>query len=146
MIKDEIKLVGRVRIEQFDASMHLVQTREINNIVVAAGKAFIAARMLGTTAAVMSHMGLGSDGTVQSTLDTTLVAETGRVALANATNTLNSCLYVAQFAPGVCTGEIREAAVFNDATVGQMLCRTTFPVINKEAADTIIVSWVITIS
>ena len=146
MIKDIISVTGAVHITHLNGSGKVVNEHSIKNIVVAAGKAFIAERMLGTTAAVMSHMGLGTDQTLQTTADTVLAAELGRVIITTATNTANSCLYVAQYAPGICTGEIKEAGIFNAATAGSMLCRTTFPVVNKGIADTIIVSWVITIS
>ena len=146
MIKDIISVTGAVHITHLNGSGEVVTEREIKNIVVATGKAFIAERMLGTTAAVMSHMGLGTDQTLQTTADTALVAELGRVAINTVTNTANTCLYVAQYSPGICTGEIKEAGIFNNSTAGTMLCRTTFPVVNKGIADTIIVSWVITIS
>ena len=146
MINDAIKVSGKVQIQRLDANQKLIEQVEIPNIVVAAGKAFIASRMLNTSADVMSHMAVGSDATLQNTTDTALIAETGRVTLTSSANTTNTCLYVAQFAPGIATGEIREAGILNSVAGGTLLCRTTFPVVNKGVADTIIISWVITIS
>jgi hypothetical protein len=146
MINSTIKVTGALKIERLNGDKQVVETREIPNIVVATGKAFIAARMLGAGTSTMSHMALGSNQTLQTTSDTALLGEIGRAAISSSTNTTNTCLYVCQFAPGVCTGEIKEAGIFNDVTAGAMLCRTTFPVVNKGVADTIIVSWVITIS
>jgi hypothetical protein len=50
------------------------------------------------------------------------------------------------FPAGTATGAITEAGIFNAATGGTMLCRTTFPVINKGSADSLAVTWVVTVS
>ena len=47
---------------------------------------------------------------------------------------------------GDATGAVTEAGIFNAATSGTMLCRTTFDVINKGASDTMSVTWTITVS
>jgi hypothetical protein len=47
---------------------------------------------------------------------------------------------------GVGTGAISEAGIFNASSGGTMLCRTVFPVVNKQASDTIAITWTITIS
>jgi hypothetical protein len=39
-----------------------------------------------------------------------------------------------------------EAAIFNAASAGTMLCRTTFAVVNKGANDGMSITWTITVS
>jgi hypothetical protein len=54
--------------------------------------------------------------------------------------------YTATFNPGVATGAITEAAVLNASTGGTMLNRSTFPVVNKAAGDTMTITWTVTLS
>ena len=121
---------------------------ERKNLVVAVGKTNIAARMAGNTAAVMSHMAIGTGNTAATTSDTTLSSELARVALtvAGGTPSSNTVTYSALFPAGTGTGSLEEAGVFNAGASGTMLCRTVYPVINKQAADSITITWVISIT
>lgn len=118
------------------------------NLVVAAGKTNIAARMAGNTVAVMSHMAVGTGNTAASSSDTTLASELARVALsvAGGTPSSNTVTYSATFPAGTGTGALQEAGVFNGATANTMMCRTVFPVINKQASDSITITWVVSIT
>lgn len=118
-----------------------------NNLVVSVGKTYIASRMSSNTSNVMSHMAVGTNGTPATSGDTTLNTELSRIALTvtGGTPSSNTVTYSATFGPGVGTGGLEEAGVFNDAAAGSMLCRTTFPVINKQASDTITITWVVSI-
>jgi hypothetical protein len=63
-----------------------------------------------------------------------------------ATNIPNdSVQYTCNFAPGISTGGITEAGLFNDETAGIMVARTVFPVINKGPLDVLAIVWKITI-
>lgn len=121
---------------------------ERKNLVVAVGKTNIAARMAGNTVAVMSHMAIGTGNTAATTSDTTLSSELARVALtvAGGTPSSNTVTYSASFPAGTGTGALEEAGIFNAGASGTMLCRTVFPVINKQAADSITITWVISIT
>ena len=57
----------------------------------------------------------------------------------------NQITYVANFAAGVGTGAVKESGIFNGSTGGTMLCRTTFPVVNKQAGDSMTVTWTVTV-
>jgi len=50
------------------------------------------------------------------------------------------------FGAGVGTGAVTEAGIFNASSAGTMLCRTTFSVINKAAADTLGITWTVTVN
>ena len=106
--------------------------------------------MTGTAKSVMSHMALGSGTTAAAASQTDLVSILGsREGLDSTTisGTNNEkVVYEAGFEAGDATGAVTEAGIFNAATGGDMLCRTTFSVVNKAADDTMTVTWTITLS
>ena len=147
MINDDLKLRGDVAIVLKDKNGNVKESREIKNLVVTAGLTFICSRMAGTSADVMSHMALGSSTTAASAGQTDLVSILGsREALDSSTPSANTIAYVSSFEAGEGTGAVTEAGVFNAASSGTMLCRTVFPVVNKQADDTMSVTWTITLT
>lgn len=124
------------------------EVNQFKNLVVATGKTHIASRMAANTVNVMSHMAIGTGNTAALTSDTTLESELARVALTvtGGTPSSNTVTYSGTFPAGTGTGALTEAGVFNDGTTGTMFCRTVFPVINKQAADTVTITWVISIT
>lgn len=147
---EKLGLSGHLTITLKDAAGNTKEVREVKNLVVNTGLGFITSRMVGTTDAVMSHMGLGSDTTAAAAGDTDLGSLLGtRKALDSATrsgSSNESIIYVATFDPGEGTGAVTEAGIFNASTAGTMLCRTVFPVVNKQAADTLQITWTLTLS
>jgi len=47
---------------------------------------------------------------------------------------------------GYGTGAVSEAGIFNASSAGDMLARTVFSTINKAAADTLGITWTITVN
>jgi len=152
MLHETLKITGAVQITVFDQITGDVKdSREIKNLVVTAGKTFIAAAMLKTTTnspAAMTHMELGAGTAAAAAGDTTLqTAIAGsRTALGSATSATNVVTYVASFPAGTGTGAVTEAGIFNASSAGTMLCRTVFPVVNKGANDAMTITWAITVS
>lgn len=144
--KETLEMIGRLKIEIFGEDGALKQVADVPNLVVNAGKGFIASRMTGTAAAVMSHMAVGTSSTSPAGGDTALGAEVARVALTSGTTSGAIATYVASFPAGTGTGGLQEAGLFNDSTTGTMLCRTTFSVINKGASDSMTITWTVTVS
>jgi hypothetical protein len=140
-----ITVVGTPHIVLTDKNGNVKQDFSIPNLVVTAGKNFIASRMTGTSATAMSHMALGTGTTAAAAGDTALQSQVVRVALSSASTAGAVATYSASFGPGVGTGAITEAGVLNAATGGTMLCRTVFPVVNKGADDTMSITWTVTI-
>ena len=102
---------------------------------------------MGTSEAVMSHMGLGSSSTAAAAGQTALVSQLGsREALDSSTVTGSSVAYVCTFEAGDATGTITEAGIFNAASGGTMLCRSVFSSITKGANDSLNVTWTITVT
>ena len=140
-INDALKMKGRLQIHVND---ELVQ--EVDNLVVTAGKGYVASRMKDTTATAMSHMAIGSGTTAAAANDTALGNELGRVALTSTTVSSAVVTYVASFPAGTGTGAVTEAGILNASSSGTLLCRTVFSVVNKGASDSMTVTWTVTVS
>ena len=140
MFQDDMKMTGRLIISIND---NVVQ--EVDNLVVTAGKEFVAARMIGTSADVMDNMAIGSGSTAAAAGDTALGSELDRQS---ATSSASGAVvtFAATFAAGNGTGAVTEAGLFNASSGGSMLCRTVFSVVNKGASDSMTISWAVTVS
>jgi hypothetical protein len=146
-IIDNLKLKGRLNIQLLDANGNVKEERDHDNLVVTAGLTFICSRMAGTSKGVMSHMALGSGNTAAAAGQTDLVTLVGsRNALDSTTPATSSITYVSTFAAGAATGAITEAGIFNASSAGDMLCRTVFPVVNKQSGDTMVITWTISLT
>lgn len=145
-MNDDITLKGHVKIE-LTKPHGLVEVYEYDNLVVTTGKAFVASRMVDASAPVMSHMAIGTDNTAPAVGQAALLAEVARVAQNPAGSAAGAVVtYLATFNAGVGTGAIVEAGIFNAAAAGTMLSRVTFPVVNKQAADGMSVTWTCTVT
>lgn len=145
-IVEHIKATGTLRIVVQDENGNVKQDVQLNNLVVTTGLNFIASRMKDATATAMTHMAIGTSSTAASAGQTALVAETARVALTSTTVTTNSVAYVATFNAGTGTGALQEAGILNASSVGTMLCRTVYSVVNKGANDSMTITWTVTVS
>ena len=142
--QDGIALTGKLIISLND---EVVQ--ETENLIVTAGKAWVAQRMEGVTLGVMTHMGVGTGTTAAVIANTDLETVTGaRLALSvsGGTPVANVITYAATFPAGAHTDAITEAGIFTAVTSGTMLARTVFTVVNKGALDSMTISWDVTIS
>lgn len=149
MLNEQIKITGAVSIVLLDESGNVKDKRDIKNLVLDTGKEFIAASMLKTTTnspVAMTHMAVGTDGTSPAGANTGLGTEIGRVALSGASSAANVVTYTATFPAGTGTGALVEAGIFNAGSAGTALCRTAFPVVNKQANDAMAITWTITVS
>ena len=141
MITENLKLTGHVTVAIND---EVVQ--EIPNLVVTAGKGYVASRMKDATATAMSHMAVGTDNTAAAAGDTALGTESGRVALTSTSVSGNVITYVATFPAGTATAALTEAAILNASSGGTMLCRTVYATVNKGGSDAMTITWAITAS
>ena len=147
MINDNFALTGALTIAVND---EVVQ--ETNNLVVTAGKEWVADRMADANT-VMTHMAIGTSSADPGTTPaayarTALGYQTDRNALAvsGGTVTANTIVYACTWAAGDGTGAITEAGIFDASSGGDMLARTVFSVVNKGAADSMTITWTITVS
>lgn len=146
MFTESVNVKGNLEVILLDENGTQKDYRKVNNLVVAVGKDVIAARLLGNTLAVMSHMAVGSSATAAATSQTALGGELGRVALDSSTRSTNTITYVATFPAGTGTGSLAEAGILNASSTGNMLCRTTFSTVTKAAGDTIVITWNVTVA
>ena len=151
-LQENLKMVGELTIQVFDENGDLKSATKVPNLVVTNGKNYIASRMVGTASTVMSHMAIGTGTASPIAGDVNLGTEAYRasISIGASTNTVTS---TATFGAGNGTGAITEAGIFNYGTYaaspssGQfMLCRTTFPAVNKASGDSIAITWVVTVS
>lgn len=146
---DSVALTGQLTI-----SLNGEIVKTVKNLVVTAGKNWVASRMQGVSDGVMTHMGIGTGTTAAAAGDTTLGTEAARVALTTSggavtTNVITFTATIPADTPNVtapATAAITEAGVFNASSSGTMLCRTVFAAVNKGALDTMTISWDVTIS
>ena len=147
---ENLRSRGRLSIVITDQYGQTKEKREVDNLVVNAGLAYIISRMVGVAKSVMSHMAVGSGTSAAAAGDTDLGNLLGsRKALDSTTISganNESVIYVCTFSPGEGTGAVTEAGIFNAASSGDMLCRTVFAVVNKAATDTMVITWTITLS
>jgi|APGre2960657404_1045060.scaffolds.fasta_scaffold150386_1 hypothetical protein len=151
MFNDAIKMTGNLKLVLTDEHGNVKQEEEVKNLVVTVGKNFIASSMAKTTTnspAAMTHMEVGTGTTAAAVGDTALetAVASSRVTLTSTTVTTNNVAYVASFPAGTGTGALTEAGIFNASSSGTMLCRTVFSVINKGAADTLGITWTVTVN
>jgi len=139
-IQDNLKMKGRLQV-----SLNGEVVRDIDNLVVTAGKAYVADRMKNNSS-TMSHMAVGSGTTAAAAGQTALGTELGRVSLTSTTVSSNVVTYVATFAAGTGTGAVTEAGILTASSGGTMLCRTVFSVVNKGSADSMTITWTVTVS
>ena len=149
-MKENVTITGNVSATLRGPDGRIKERFETSNLVVTVGRQHIADQLSALTQASMSHMAIGEGTTSQTVADTALVSEVNRKTFASKTQgsgaDANKVVYVADWAPGEGTGAITEAAIFNAASAGTMLCRTTFPVKNKGAGDSLTLTWTLTIS
>ena len=141
MLTDALEMKGHLAI-----ALNGEVVQEVPNLVVTAGKNYVASRMKDATATAMSHMAVGSGSAAAAAGDTALGSQLSRIALTSTTVSNNEITYVATFAAGSGTGAVTEAGIFNASSSGTMLCRTVFSVVNKGSADSMTITWVVNVS
>jgi hypothetical protein len=148
-LSDTFKPTGELEIVVRGPDGNIKETIKAKNLVVAAGKTYIASRIVGTSSGIMSYMAIGTSTATPVSTDTQLGTEAGRVALASGTNSANAITYTATFPAGTGTSTspgIQEAGILNASSNGTLLCRTVFPSVAKASGDSIAITWVVTVS
>lgn len=147
-MKEGIKLTGFITFKLFDSHGKLKDTRSVKNVITTAGKNALAAWLAQATQSdyFMKYLAIGTGTNAAQVSDTTLQTEIGSRAIGTISNSTNVWQTQGTFGPGVATGAITEAGIFNAASSGSMLARQVFGVINKDAGDSLQVTWQVTFS
>lgn len=146
MVNDNIKSTGTLEVVLKKSDGTVKEKHQFKNIVVTTGKEFIARRMIDSSEPFMTEMGIGDSNANLDVGNTSLENQLARVTIDNSSVASNVVTYTAEFAAGTGTGAVVEAGIFNGETADIMLCRTTFPVINKESDDILTINWNVTIN
>ena len=141
MINDGLNLKGKLAI-----ALNGEIVKEVDNLVVTAGKGFVASRMKDASTTAMTHMAIGTGSTAAAASNTALGSQSARTTLTSTTVSGADITYVDTFPAGTGTGAITEAGLLNASSSGTLLCRTVFSVINKASADTLGITWTVTVS
>ena len=141
MINDGLILKGKLAI-----ALNGETVKEVDNLVVTAGKGFVASRMKDASTTAMTHMAIGTGSTAAAASNTALESQSARTTLTSTTVSGADITYVDTFPAGTGTGAITEAGLFNASSSGTMLCRTVFSVVNKGASDSMTITWTVTVS
>ncbi|MAK54660.1 MAG: hypothetical protein CML17_02205 [Pusillimonas sp.] len=143
-IKNKAVSIGTIEliIDRVDGS---TERHGINNLYTDGGLGLLAALEAGEAPNTISHMALGEGTTAADGADETLESEIAgsRVAVTKS-GTGASRTYTAVFGPGVGTGAVTEAGLFNAAAAGVLSNRVVFSVKNKEAGETFTMNWTLT--
>lgn len=122
MLKDSFKLTGKLLIQKFNKNKELVYSTEVPNLVVTAGKEFIASRIVdSSTFDPMNYMAIGDDAQTGALSQTTLINELARVTTTSSTASGVNVTFTATFGAGVGTGNIVEAGIFNQDDSGVLV-------------------------
>lgn len=145
-MQDFINALGHVQVLHTHEDGTITETN-FSNLVVTAGKNFIASRMAGAGDAVMGWIEVGSGSTAAVVGNTTLQTAIFRKATTVSGGTVAgaSVTYSVTLNPGEGTGSLQEAGIFNASSAGTMLARTTFSVITKAAGDTVTINWTVSL-
>jgi hypothetical protein len=126
-----------------------VETRHKDNLIVDSGFDFIA-NAIGNAASrpnAISHIAVGTGTTVaagsQTTLVTELVRSAGTFAHVSGTKVFT---FTVALGAGVATGALTEAGVLNASSLGSLLDRVVFNVVNKGPDDTLTIVFTFTMS
>ena len=141
MLHDDLKMTGHLAI-----AINNEVVQEVPNLVVTAGKGYVASRMKDTSLGAMSHMAIGTNSAAAAAGNTALGAEADRNGLASTVVSGATVTYTATFGAGEGTGAITEAALLNASSGGTMLCRTVYAVVNKGSQDSMTITWSVTVS
>jgi len=126
-----------------------VETIHKDNLIVDVGFDLISNAIFNSTRpAAANYIGIGTSSTAASAAQTALVTQLGARAIGTYAHTPGTKVVTLSytFNPGVNTGAITEAGIFNASTAGSMLDRVVFPVVNKGADDTLTTTFTLTMS
>jgi hypothetical protein len=147
-VGDDLDIVGTCHVQLFDGEGNLKDERLVENLVVTTGRDAIIERLDSSPATTQpTHMAIGTGATAPAAGNTTLGAEIDRNALTSNTASGGVLTMVGNWAAGDGTNSaITEAGVLNAASTGTLYSRATFTAINKQAADTLQITWTYTLT
>lgn len=146
-LNETVKLKGSVKKQLFDESGVCIYEHTDHNLIVTTGFNYTASYLATGTPPFMSYMGLGTGSTPPTSGNTGLQTPLPTYVQGTLSSPSSAVWQnVTTFGPGVNTGAITEAGVFNDSSGDVMLARQVFAVINKGSGNSLVVTWQISLS
>lgn len=140
MVNDLLSMRGDVVIKLNDEVV-----LEKKNLIVTAGKAFLASAVLNSSTSPFTYMAIGTGTTAAAVTDTALATELTRSAFTTSSVASNVVTLTTTYAAGTGTGTLTEAGILNNSSGGTLLSRVVFSAINKGSADSLTITWTITV-
>ena len=143
---DEGVIYGHMRAVLRGPDGKIKTVREVKNLIVDVGRDGIMEQLVAAPAtAKPTHMAVGTGAVAPAAGNTALGAEVDRNALTTKTRSAGVLTMVGDWAAGDATNAaLTEAGVFNAASGPSMYSRATFTAIDKQAADTLQITWTYT--
>ena len=149
------KIKGTVKVDLIRNGT-IIDSRYIDNIVVDVGKAQVSGLINGIVTTPFTYIAIGDGSstnpgtcTAEASGDTALGDELHRGAATTSqvtTSVTNDTAQLVATFDFTASESICESGVFDASTGGNMLCRTTFGVLNVENGDSLQVTWKIQVS
>lgn len=151
-----IPMKGHLTLVLYNADGAIKAYRQMDNIVVNAGKECAGARIFGTDVAcsapaTFNYIAIGTGTGSELTADTTLGAQIGsRVqdtsnAITSPSGSTGALNLLSALFTGTSTNTIAESGIFDSAAGGEMFSRKQIsPTVNVASGDTLTVTWTIT--
>lgn len=146
MLQDKFKATGHVWVVLKDQYGNIKQELDFDNLVVTSGKNYLCNAALTPSSSPFTYMAIGTGTTPAAVSDTALETELTRAIFTSASVLSNVITFQTVYGPGVGTGAITEAGIFNDPFAGTMFAHTVFSVVNKASTDTLTVTWQVTLN
>jgi hypothetical protein len=147
--RDDLRMNGHFLAHLIGPDGEIKCSREVLNTVTTLGHKMSADQLLASPAVAKPgwmEVGTGSGQTAASTKLATYIAGS-RTALDSKTRGENAIItMVCTMGAGVGTGAITEAGIFNVVTedTTDLICYSSFSVINKAAGDALVITWTLT--
>lgn len=147
---DEGVIYGHMRAVLRGPDGKVKTVREVKNLIVDVGRDGIMDQLLAAPTIIKpTHMAVGTGAVAPAAGNTALGTEIDRNALTSKTRATNVLTMVGDWAAGDATNAaITEAGVFSQAAgidgTHPMYSRATFTAIDKQAADTLQITWTYT--
>ncbi|MFA5412779.1 MAG: hypothetical protein WC350_05540 [Candidatus Micrarchaeia archaeon] len=143
MERDEMKLSGRLRILH-KRGRRVISDKTIDNLIVTAGKNYVATFLQAASTAGFSHIAIGTGANPEDVANTALQTETHRQASSNSVAG-NVAEFETTFTSTL-VETIAEAGLLNNSVGGTMLSRKLIGPHNVIVGDTLTITWQITVS